>query len=93
MGYQYRRDSRGIGEILMSDDMQAAMVKAAEAGRGHAQSIAPVKSGEYAGAFRVEPEKFKDRAGAVIVNDAPHAAAVESRMGILSRTGDMLESQ
>lgn len=91
MSYDYRRDSRGLRDVLGSREMQDAMVEVAEAGRVFAASIAPVDTGRYRDSFRVDRIKVRDRTGAAVVNDAPHAPLVESRLGVLSRLGDMLE--
>lgn len=80
--------------LLTSSDMHGAVEAAAEAAKSHAESIAPVDSGEYRDSFRVESEVFHDRATAYLVNDAPHAGVIEFADDgdkVLSRTADWLE--
>ena len=81
MGIRFDPNSRGIADILMSDDMQKAMMQVAADAKDYAESISPVASGEYRGSFEVHPETFSgprgERKGAILVNTAEHAADVE----------------
>lgn len=77
----YRPSKAGWDAIALSPQIQAACVAEAERGKPFAQSISPVRSGEYKSRFRVEPATVAFRRGprvaARLVNDAKHAAAVE----------------
>ena len=79
--------------LKTSGDMQTAMEKSAESALEHAQSIAPVVSGEYRDSFVVEGTIEGDRAVAHLVNDAAYAAEVEwgQQRHVLSQTADWLE--
>jgi hypothetical protein len=85
-------------DMMTSREMTSVFDAAAEAGVGHAVSVSPVDTGEYAGAFRVETSVVGDRVEARIVNDAPHAIIVEvgtpTQPGrhVLARTADWLEA-
>lgn len=86
-------------QALTSQDMQDAMVKVAEDGGSHAESIAPVDSGHYKRSFVVEPAEFTTtkggrRKGATLTNTADHAAAVEWEQGrhVLGQTLAKLEA-
>lgn len=93
----YKPDPRGMKALAKSDDMSRAMQQVAEVGKQWAEGQAPRDSGEYAGSFRVAPttvrggRRAEDRAGARLANDAPHAAAVEARTGILARSVNIME--
>jgi hypothetical protein len=49
----FRANYDGIGDMLTATWMQAAMRARAGAGKAHAESIAPRRTGEYARSFRV----------------------------------------
>lgn len=93
----YKPDHKGMKELANSRDMSKAMQQVAEVGKQWAEGQAPRDSGEYAAGFRVAPttvrggRRGEDRAGARLANDAPHAAAVERRTGILSRSVNIME--
>ena len=70
-------DPHFFDRVLFSDDMQGAMVEAAQRGIDYAQGISPYVTGDYAGHFEVTPTRFDTRKGAVIENTSDHAAAVE----------------
>lgn len=100
MASSYKPDRAGMDALVQSLDMGRAMVQVAEVGRRWAESAAPRDSGEYAGSFQVRQETVRfrgrfsgDRAGAVLENTAPHAAAVEWRQGrhVLARAVDVIE--
>lgn len=95
---EYKPNPGGMKALANSDDMSRAMQQVAEVGKQWAESQAPRDSGEYAGAFRVSPttvrggRRGEDRAGARLANDAPHAAAVERRTGIMARSVNIMEA-
>jgi hypothetical protein len=98
-GIRYNPDLRGTNDLMTSEEMLAVVVAAAQAGMSYAQSISPVKSGDYLSSFRIETDHRggpqHDRAEARLVNDSDHAADVEWRNHggerILGRTVDAIE--
>ncbi|UNX54084.1 HK97 gp10 family phage protein [Georgenia sp. TF02-10] len=94
----YKPDHQGMRELGMSAEVGAAMVQAAEVGRRWAESVAPVKTGRYKSEFRVEPTTVQagydneDRAGAALINNAPHAHLVEDVHHVLARAVDVIEN-
>lgn len=100
-GIRYEPDFRGTGEGMTSPEMLAVMLAAAEAGKAFAERIAPHRTGEYASSFRVEGVlrggPRNNRAEARLINDSPHAAAVEWRNHggerVLGRTVDVIEGR
>jgi hypothetical protein len=91
---EYKPDSSkrsGMGGFIMNDErLQRAMLIVANQGQAHAESIAPVDTGDYAGSFHVSD----DSVGATLYNDANHAALVEyERGGPLAKTADYLNKQ
>lgn len=100
MSIRFEPDPRGVTQMLMSSKMQDAMVEVAESAAAYARSISPVDSGTYRDSFDVERAEFSTtrggtRKGARLVNDAPHAAAVEWGQGrhILGQTLARIESK
>lgn len=95
----YQPDSSGMRELANSPDMSRAMQQAAQVGQRWAEAEAPRDTGEYAGAFHVEAatvpagRRRENRAGAALVNSAPHAGVVEARSGILVRSVNIIEGQ
>lgn len=93
----YTPDRSGLQKIGRSKIMGKAMQSAAERGRRYAEGVAPRRSGEYAGAFEVEPAEVSygrsndRRAGAALVNKADHALAVEGRSRVLKHAVDAIE--
>ncbi len=85
-------------DMMTSREMTSVVDAAAEAGVGHAVSVSPVDTGEYAGAFRVETSVVGDRVEARIINDAPHAIIVEGGTptqpgrNVLAQTADWIEA-
>lgn len=84
--------------LMSSDGVHDAMTEGAEAALEHAQSIAPVLTGDYRNLFRVESSDGSGEAYALLVNDDPGAAAIEwgndkgSRgHHTLTQTGDWIE--
>ena len=88
MTVTYNPDHRGIGEMLNSDFMEAAMVSRAEIIKGRAITIAPVSDdpndltrGSYKASFHIRSHRHggatKDRAEAIVYNDDPAAIYVE----------------
>lgn len=94
---RYKADNsmKGMGGFILHDTkLQAAITRVAELGVEHAESIAPVgRTGVYSESFTVTPERTDlKRAGAMIVNDAPHAPLVEfERTHTLAKTADYLK--
>lgn len=97
MASTYRPDRQGMKALMRSDGIGRACERAAQAGQRAAEAAAPRDSGEYATSFRTRRETVtvsgEQRAGAVLENTAPHAAAVEWRNGahVLSRAVDAIE--
>ena len=93
----YTPNIKGVRQMLNGPEMQRMCVSAAEKGRTYAESISPVRTGEYRRGFRVEALRNAgrrgDRAGAKLGNYASDAAAVEWRLGfrVLGRTVDYIE--
>lgn len=93
----YRPDPGGMRQLGQSPEMGQAMQEAAKVGQRWAEGAAPRDTGEYAGSFRVAPAtvqggwRHEDRAGAALINDAPHAGIVESRHRILARSTSIIE--
>lgn len=93
----YKPDIGGVRRLLRSPEMQRMCVSAATKGMAYAESISPVRTGEYRRGFRVVPLAVaglhSDRTGAKLVNYASDAAAVEWRLKfrVLGRTVDVIE--
>jgi hypothetical protein len=89
----YKPDFKGVGQLLRSSDVQHVCVAAAERGKTYAESISPVRTGEYRRSFLVVPVMAKDRSGAKLINTSGHATAVEWILGfrVLGRTVDYIE--
>lgn len=95
---RYKADNSlsGMGGFLRKDKrLQTAALVVANGGKAHAESIAPVDSGEYAESFHVSDESGRpDSVGATLYNDAGHAAVVEyERSGTLAQTTDYLNAK
>jgi hypothetical protein len=82
----FKGNYRGLGELLKSPEMEAEMLRRAEAVKARAESTAPFdpKSRDgthYRDAFRVESSRdggqHHDRAVARVVNDDPAAFQIE----------------
>lgn len=93
----YRANNSGTADLMrdsgVTDYLESTI--GAEA-QSYAESIAPVATGEYAGAFRTErAESYAEtrnlRGVVQLCNDAAHAAVVEARHHVLSRTRDYIE--
>lgn len=100
----YVPDHSGLAGIGKSKPMQDGMVRAAQAGLAWAQANSPVQSGAYRDAHRVEPVLVESgtffpgrgfgvevRAGARLVNDAPHEQAVEQKHHVLRNAVDVIK--
>lgn len=84
---RYRGSYSGVGEMLVSPGMQAAMLRVAERIKDRAEATAPVgdpetdpHAGRYKAAFRVESgvrRRRTSRAYGRVINDVPEAAEVE----------------
>lgn len=85
---RFKLDNRGVGQLLRSDGMKAAMVVRAERVAARARQIAPVGNpandshpGEYRDSIVVsstsEGGAKKDRAAASVTAQAPHSRFVE----------------
>ncbi len=74
----FKPDPKGFAELAASDEIQQMAIEKAEAGAEYLRSIAPERTGAYEAGITVEPMPGWDgRAGAAIVVDVEHAAAVE----------------
>lgn len=90
----------GLRQIMKSEEMQAVLREVAETAQEFAESISPVKSGEYARSFEVTVTGEGGvlppgaRAEAQLINTSDHAVDVEWRDGfhVLGKTLDYLES-
>lgn len=98
-GNTYVMDAKATEALLESGQLRPAARQAAERGKAHAESVAPVESGEYRDSFTVEDSTGWDgRAAVDLVNTSEHAAAVEygnrGRRGrhILASTIDIIEA-
>lgn len=94
MSIVYRPPSTAdLDAIATSFEITGDMESAAEAGREHAESIAPVDTGTYRSKFRVDVIDGEAR----LVNDDEGAAAIEfgspttSAHHTLSQTADRIE--
>lgn len=81
MTARFRASYTGIGRMLRSEPMLAAMLARAEQVKARAEAIAPVDTGEYARSFSVEGTRaggaHHDRAVAAVRSDDPAAFAIE----------------
>jgi hypothetical protein len=84
----YHPDHVGVGEMLRADFMERAMKARAELIRARAEAMAPVSQsekdphrGRYKASFKIRSHSrggaTKDRAEAIVYNDAPEAIFVE----------------
>lgn len=86
-----------VTKLARTPQMGEAMVAYAKVGQNWARANAPRHTGEYAAAFEVRATDLRvagqTRRGAVLVNHAPHAAAVEWVNGahVLARAVDVIE--
>jgi len=87
-GVTFNPNHRGVGEMLRSDFMQAAMLEHAERIKAVAEATAPVgrpsedeHAGRYKASFHVRVHArggaTGDRAEAIVSNDSPEARWVE----------------
>lgn len=96
MTVSYKADYNGTSGLANSPEMVALMRQVAQKGIPFAQSISPVRTGEYKESFEVTAAAHGgvkgDRAAAQIVNTSGHAAGVEWRDGyhVLARTAEAL---
>lgn len=82
MAKNFSIDRRGLRNIMKSDEVGDVCYDVARQVMSNAQALAPDgPTGRYASSFSVsrisERMGGAERAGAQVVNDAPHAAAVE----------------
>lgn len=86
MARTFEVDRAGLAALLVSDDMRAAMTAAGQEVAAEAARRAPRRTGRLAGSYRVEPATATvttrrggatRRASGRVINDSPHAAAVE----------------
>lgn len=95
----YEKDIRGTNDLMTGPEMVAFMAAAAENGKRFAESISPVRTGEYKASFRVETSAHggprHNRAEARLVNDSEHSTDVEwlnhGGERILGKTVDFIE--
>lgn len=90
----FTADPDGIRELMTSPMAARASLNAAHTVQRVAEAIAPRNSGTYARSFRSSNQRtptltarggLEVRAGAIVENTAPHAAAVEARSNVLTR--------
>lgn len=75
-----------IQRILNGAPMAAEVRRVCEAIMARARAVAPVKTGQYIGAFRIEIKRSRKlRVVGFVINDADHAMSVEARRGVLTR--------
>lgn len=79
---RYQMNFAGLGTIMRSQGMAAMLRRHAERGKQHAETIAPVETGDYKSKFRVSSAtrgsgRWADRAAAYLHNDSDHALHVE----------------
>lgn len=77
---RFRANYKGIGQILVSPQMQREMKARAEKVKARAEALSPEDTSQYVRSFKVETfiRKGKtSRAVAKVINDSPHAAYVE----------------
>ncbi|MEU2514313.1 HK97 gp10 family phage protein [Streptomyces syringium] len=76
---------KGVRAMLNTTMIATAMVRAGEAIADRARATAPVETGVYRDSFEVWAQRGmgakKDRTGAVVINTARHAMAVEYGTG------------
>jgi len=96
---RYQPDFRGLGTVMTSREMAAAMEGFARKGQAFAESIAPVETGDYKSRFRTSSAtrgtgRRADRAVGYLHNDSDHATLVEFANGdrVLGRTVDAIEN-
>jgi hypothetical protein len=88
VGAKFRASYSGIGQMLKSAEMEAAMLQRAEQIKARAEATAPVgdprtdpHAGRYRDSFKVESGREggrnKDRAYGRVENDSPEAFYVE----------------
>jgi hypothetical protein len=86
MTASYSPDHEGVGRMLRSPEMEAAMRQVADRIKARAEALAPVSDsdehpGRYKASFHVRSHArggaTNDRAEAVVYNDAPEALYVE----------------
>lgn len=98
MTVRYTASYSGLGELMRGEEMQAVVREVAEKGMAFAQSVSPVRTGEYLDSFEVtvtgDGGPGNDRAEAQIINTSDHAVEVEWRDGhkVLTRTLGVLSS-
>lgn len=80
-------NSRGMAELLKSDDVRAELTKRAEAVLSAAKAAAPVASGAYRDSLAVVQDTT-DRAVVRVASDVAHAFVVEANTGCLARSLD-----
>ena len=98
MNRAYRPDRAGAGDLMRAHGIGQHLERVARDAQGFAEAISPdapeLRQG-YIDSFRTESEVANiartRRVVVRLVNDADHAAAVESRTHVLSRTKDMIE--
>lgn len=90
----YVPDHGGIQQLLNSQMVQAAALRAAQTVQRTAETIAPRDSGTYSSGFRTRPLTVPTltgrggremRAGATVENTSPNAGIIEARHHVLSR--------
>ncbi|TYK45157.1 HK97 gp10 family phage protein [Actinomadura decatromicini] len=79
---KFRPRYGGIGKMLRSKEMKAAMVVRAERIQQRAEGFAPRRTGDYARSFRVKSGQSRGpgdgrRAWAKVINTSDHSTAVE----------------
>lgn len=81
----FKLDYAGVGELLKSAAVRAAVTSKADGIASAARSSAPVDSGTYRDSITVEQDTT-DRAVARVVANAPYSMIIESKTGNLARS-------
>ncbi|WP_289008948.1 hypothetical protein [uncultured Thermomonospora sp.] len=97
---RYEPNYRGVGRLMQSRQMAAMLARRAQAGKAWAESVAPVRTGEYRSSFGVSSTtrgtgRWSDRAAAYLYNTSDHATAVEWQNDerVLGRAVDVIEGR
>lgn len=80
-------NSREIGKLLKSSDVDKGMDPMANRVRDRARATAPVRTGRYRDSIHVETETT-DRVKKRIGSDVPYGMVIEARTGNLTRALD-----
>lgn len=94
---EFKPNPSAVRDLARSSEIGDAVLARTEAGRAFAEAVSPRDTGEYADSWVVEPDTIlvdgMPRAGARLVNTAPHAPFVEWVDGyaVAARAMDVIE--